>query len=466
MSLLMEALRKAEEAKRQSQETRGEAPRFTLEPLEPASTAKAPDTAAAGSAPSAAAKAADDTIRDYLQADLAAEDRTLLQRDSSTPTSARSGSPGSSGERSRLAAASVFAAKQHAATAPRSRVGLLSVLGLGVACLVGGSTWYLSRLPSSTLVLSPPPDSLALARRGFVDAPSATDAATLQDSNPATVAASRAPAAAPATTAAAEDTIAADTAAASALATAAPAASQPRRELLPPRQPVAAPEPAATPAAAVPAATERTLQISRSVNRSSTDSRLQAAWSALQATDLQQAQLLYQAVLEDQPGNRDAMIGLAAIHLRNGELAAATSLYSRVLTLDPQDPYAQAGLLQSTRGGSDPAYEAELQSLLQRHPGMAQLHFALGNHYAGQQRWSEAQAAYFEALLQARRDSSLPPSPDYAFNLAVSLERLQQPRAALNYYRQAEELAQHTAPGFDPALLQLRIHALQETSTP
>ena len=80
--------------------------------------------------------------------------------------------------------------------------------------------------------------------------------------------------------------------------------------------------------------------------------------------------------------------------------------------------------------------------------------FALGNLYAAQARWSDAQEAYFEAYSRA------PENPDYAFNLAISLEHLGQRQPALNYYRQAVEVAQSRPHGFDPAQAQSRIAEL------
>ena len=62
---------------------------------------------------------------------------------------------------------------------------------------------------------------------------------------------------------------------------------------------------------------------------------------------------------------------------------------------------------------------------------MSQLTRAL---YAKQSLWPQAQQAYFQAY-QLQADS-----PDYAYNLAVSLEHLGQSRIALNYYRRALEL--------------------------
>lgn len=206
----------------------------------------------------------------------------------------------------------------------------------------------------------------------------------------------------------------------------------------------------------------RTLEITRSTSRSVVNSTLQSAWNALQAGELQTAALLYAEVLAEQPNDRDALIGVAAIQLRNDQPAEARQTYIKLLTLNPQDPYARTGLLQTSQASSDPAHETELKNLLQRYPELPPLHFALGNFYAGRQRWNEAQTAYFDGLLYANRDSSTPVSPDYAFNLAVSLEQLQQPAAALNYYRQALELSRSSPAGFDISLLQSRLGLLQE----
>ena len=69
-------------------------------------------------------------------------------------------------------------------------------------------------------------------------------------------------------------------------------------------------------------------------------------------------------------------------------------------------------------------------------------------------RWNEAQAAYFEAQ---RLETD---SPDYAFNLAISLERIQQPHLALEYYQRALKLAQTKAAAFDVAVAKARIQQL------
>jgi len=141
----------------------------------------------------------------------------------------------------------------------------------------------------------------------------------------------------------------------------------------------------------------------------------------------------------------------------------AREFYSRLMQLNPKDPLARTGLLQ-TLGEIDPIeHEQELQRLIQQYPNVAPLSFALGNLYAAQKRWNEAQSAYFDAFLFARRSNEGAINPDYAYNLAVSLEQLRQPEAALDYYRQAQTLAMAFSPGFDRQELNRRIAFLEQS---
>ena len=79
------------------------------------------------------------------------------------------------------------------------------------------------------------------------------------------------------------------------------------------------------------------------------------------------------------------------------------------------------------------------------------MHFTLGNLYASQRHWQQAQAAYYEAH---RLD---PGSGDIAYNLAVSLDHLGQSRVAAGFYRRALEAARGRAAQFDPAAAARRI---------
>lgn len=161
---------------------------------------------------------------------------------------------------------------------------------------------------------------------------------------------------------------------------------------------------------------------------------LTRAYEALLAGDSAQARTLYLQVLDADPRNIDALLGLGAIASKEARVEEAVGYYQRVLELEPRNVYAQAGLI-AIMGGADPAAsETRLRQLIAREPS-AFLYFTLGNLYADQGQWPGAQQAYFQAY------QSQPDNPDYAFNLAIGLEHLGQTRQALDYYRKALDLS-------------------------
>jgi len=205
----------------------------------------------------------------------------------------------------------------------------------------------------------------------------------------------------------------------------------------------------------------RTISIARnSARQDQVHPLLSQAYQDLQAGRDAQAQAKYREVLAQEPRNRDALLGLAAIALREGREGEAARLYMGVLESNPRDSVAQAALV-SLRAGADPsAAESRLKLLLRQEPEAAHLHFSLGNLYAARSRWPEAQRAYFEAY---RVDND---NPDYAFNLAVSLDHLGKRRAALEFYRRALALAQTQEAGFDRNAARTRVQALSGQSQP
>jgi Tfp pilus assembly protein PilF len=184
------------------------------------------------------------------------------------------------------------------------------------------------------------------------------------------------------------------------------------------------------------------------------DPVVESAWEALQAGDLPRAREEYLRVLRTNPRDRDALLGLATIDARTQQFESAEARYLRVLELDPRDPYAQAGLI-SLRGQTDPLQsESRIKNMLAQQPDAAFLNFPLGNQYAAQGRWPDAQAAYFRAF------TADPDNADYAYNLAVSLDHLGQGKLALEYYRRALALAGNRAVGFNSAQVEARIREL------
>ncbi|MEZ5651513.1 MAG: tetratricopeptide repeat protein [Burkholderiaceae bacterium] len=182
-----------------------------------------------------------------------------------------------------------------------------------------------------------------------------------------------------------------------------------------------------------------------------------SAYRAFGQNRLDESEKLYRDVLVRNPLDTDAWVGLAAIASRRGDTGLARQQYERALTIDPNDPVARAGLLSVTRDEDPTARESRLRNLMASGLNGAGIAFELANTLAEQDRWVEAQQAYFEA-------SSLEPTnPDFAFNLAISLDRLHQPGAALQHYQRAIALAEQRAAAFDPGVARQRIEDLRST---
>lgn len=178
-------------------------------------------------------------------------------------------------------------------------------------------------------------------------------------------------------------------------------------------------------------------------------------FEAFNRGDLVLAQVEYERARKSDPRNTDALHGLAAIALRQGRHDLADQLYRQITEADPQDTVAMAALI-NNRGQIDPnAAESRLKSLAAAQPELAAPHFSLGNLYARHGRWGEAQQSYFRAY------GAEPDNPDILYNLAISLEHLRQNKLAAQYYSQAIAAAQGRPAGFDKAQASARLQALQ-----
>lgn len=221
-----------------------------------------------------------------------------------------------------------------------------------------------------------------------------------------------------------------------------------------------APAPANPSRAARPAGDENTaptIRLARTPPEA--DSALLRGHAGLQRGDLDQARTDYEHSLRRDPNNTDALLALAAIAHRQGRNSDAEQLQQRALVANPNDPAAQAAVLGGTPAAADPnTTESRLKGLLGTQPESAPLNFALGNLYARQRRWPEAQQAYFNAVA-ADGDN-----PDYLFNLAVSLDQVRQPRLAAQHYRQALDAAEKRPAAFDRDQIRKRLGELQATT--
>lgn len=409
MSLLMEALKRAEENKQDAAKAitnAGAAPTgLKLEPLK--------------EAPAAGAPTALPDLADHLEAldaDLAASAGSPPPRPAAImqpPAKATSPDVG------RDAVRNAFASKE---PLPPSRRGLWLALGLlGLAAAgIGGYVWYqvqgMSRsslAPSATSPRSaaqPAPQPYVAPHPMAVPLPAAPSlapsAATVERAMSASVLAQR--------------------------------RSEPPEQI----------QDSATPA--TPTTPVRLVR-----TRPEVDPNLGRGYHSLQAGKLDTARTDYEQALRRDPKNVDALLGLAAIAQREGRATDAERYWQQAFEADPKDAAAQAAVV-GIAAPSDPvAAESRLKTLLAAQPESGPLNFTLGNLYSRQNRWAEAQQVYFNAVA-ADGDN-----PDYLFNLAISLDHLRQPKLAAQHYRLALEAAERRTGAFSREQAKKRLQTLQ-----
>ena len=229
----------------------------------------------------------------------------------------------------------------------------------------------------------------------------------------------------------------------------------------------AVPTPVATPSAAPP----NEIKITRTPVLATIHTGVEEGYAALLSGKLPEAETAYRRALSVDPGNRDALLGLAATVQRRGDAQQAQQAYGRLIELNPNDADAQAGLfaLRQARSPDDQVRaESRLKTVIAQErqanagiatasPTAAGAQFSLGAQLSAQGRWNEAQQAFFAA------HTADPTNPDILFNLAVSLDQLGQRKLARDYYARAADSAKATAgrnAQFDPAAAQRRADQL------
>lgn len=202
------------------------------------------------------------------------------------------------------------------------------------------------------------------------------------------------------------------------------------------------------------AAPETEIRITRGSRPDPVYARLDAAYQAMVAGDAAAAELAYREVLAASADNIDALLGLGTLAARAGRMAEAQEQFRRVRQLDPKNAAAAAALAALPGAAAIGAGESQLKGMLAEQPGSAGLHFALALRFVAEDRWPDAQLEFFEAVRHAPRN------PDFAYNLAVSLDRLGQAQPAASYYQRAIDLASGSQQ-FDVEVAKARLASLR-----
>jgi len=197
------------------------------------------------------------------------------------------------------------------------------------------------------------------------------------------------------------------------------------------------------------------LQISSKNTVTEKDRLLREAYVAYQQGDDEVALFKYNLVLDLDSGSRNALLARAAINFQNGSFDAAIQDYRTLLLANPKDSLAMSSLT-AIANYSPEQSESLLKLMIRDEPNSPYLNFALGNVYGAQDRWPEAQGQYFTAL------ENNPGNPNYAYNLAVSLEHISQPVAAISYYQRALDNFNNGLATFNRDVVDQRLEMLRQ----
>jgi Tfp pilus assembly protein PilF len=456
MSLLMKALEKAAQDRDKAADAT---------PAQPAAPVKAQAAPATATATTSSSKPLPSLSLEPMAPTGSVEPRVepVISQPAAKPAAAQTAAPARAATRNpeQARAAVVLSTKSAAGSSAAAWISAhpvpFTAALAGIFALVYGTYIYLQAAHPSLFLPKPAPQPVAAAK------PAPDTAAPASIAAPAT----------PATSAAADSGLVPAQSVFSTRTDAAPASpltsSAPATPAAPPATAPAAttgstskpaPRPAAGAIAApspsfLPATPQTRISVSRAESAAPRiNAAVADAYAALEAGRFDAARKLYEQALRTEPANIDALLGLAAIAQHENRLDDATRHYLRILDIDPRHALAQTGVI-GLAGRADPqAAETRLKQLAARDPS-AGTYFTLGNLYADQNQWSQAQQAYFQAH---HLDAA---NPDYAYNLAVALEHIGQPKLALNFYRRAMQLAQGRGrANFNPSQAQHRITQL------
>ena len=186
---------------------------------------------------------------------------------------------------------------------------------------------------------------------------------------------------------------------------------------------------------------------------------LQSGYRALQSGDLTAAGKFYETALALSPGNRDALLGAAALAFQEQRYDDALGLYQQRLNDAPTDELARTGILTLTSlEREDPILQTEVDRMLLQFPDAAHLHFLKGSLHASAREWRAAEKSFFNAFMRDRTN------PDYNYNLAVALDYLNQRAQAAHYYQDALALSDAKTSHFSADSVYARLATINESA--
>ena len=188
-----------------------------------------------------------------------------------------------------------------------------------------------------------------------------------------------------------------------------------------------------------------------------TKSGLADGYEAYNAGDFNNASAHFSRVIQSEPQNINALMGMGAIAVVNQDYAVAVQYYEQVLDKEPNNLSALEAI--ANLSGLVPLndeWNKQLFIMADIHTQSAILQNAVGNTFAKRKDWLAAQESYFKAYANS------PNNPDYMVNLAVSYDHLGEYALAAQYYTLALGHAAHTRVSFDEHQVKSRLISIKQ----
>ena len=170
----------------------------------------------------------------------------------------------------------------------------------------------------------------------------------------------------------------------------------------------------------------------KSVNKktkvvSVTESNMASAYENFNKGDYLLADNKYDHALIENKRNRNALLGKAAVALKTNNLVLAESIYSDILDDNPKDIEAKTAILMLKDILSDTDIN-DVSLLLRENYDSAPLNFLMGNINAENKQWRAANENFKRAYSLDKKN------PDYAFNLGVTYDQVNEYQQAIKFY--------------------------------
>jgi len=184
--------------------------------------------------------------------------------------------------------------------------------------------------------------------------------------------------------------------------------------------------------------------------------KLKAAYQAYQQKKWALSELFFREVVALNSEHTNAQLGLAGSLLNQQKFKESLDVYYQVLDSSPNNLYAIEGIasIMQQFPSQNTQWQDTLSQVLKDYPDSALLKSAMGNIFAQQNNWQEAQNYYFDALALE------PTNAMYNYNLAISLDYLKQYASAIEYYTKAL-LYKTNQTNFDEVVIKTRLAALK-----